>query len=212
VVRREPYGVAALITPFNAPFFLACMKLAPALAAGCPVVLKPSPLPPLCAFAVAEIAAEAELPPGVLNVVTGSAESGELLTTDPRVDLVSFTGSDTVGRQIMAQAAPTLKKLVLALGGKSANIVCDDAEAVQLANDSDYGLAGGVWSASPTRAYGIAERIRAGTIVVNGGAPGTSPHSPFGGYKQSGLGREWGRYGLEEYLETKSVVWPVARG
>jgi aldehyde dehydrogenase (NAD+) len=346
VIHREPYGVAALITPYNAPFFLACMKLGPALAAGCTTVLKPSPYTPLSAFVVAEIAEEAGLPPGVVNVVTGPPEVGERLTTDPRIDLVSFTGSDVVGRRIAAQAAGTLKKVVLELGGKSANIVCDDADlakvvpdvlmnftinsgqgcsmltrtlvhrsrhdelvaglkvalefvtvgdpvdpavtmgplisaaqrakvegliqsavdegaelvhgggrpphlekgffveptvfvgvdnrmtiaqrevfgpvtviipfdddddAVRIANESDYGLAGGAWSGNPGRAYGIARRVRAGTIMVNGGTPAFTAHSPFGGYKQSGLGREWGRWGLEEFLQTKSILWPVGR-
>jgi aldehyde dehydrogenase (NAD+) len=88
----------------------------------------------------------------------------------------------------------------------------DDAEAVRLANASDYGLAGGVWAKDPTRAYGIARQIRAGNIAVNGGGGGPSPHGPFGGYKQSGLGREWGTFGLEEFLEAKTVHWPVAAG
>jgi aldehyde dehydrogenase (NAD+) len=346
-IHREPFGVAALITPYNAPFFLAAMKLGPALAAGCTTVLKPSPYTPLSAFVMAEIVEEAGLPPGVVNVITGPPEVGERLTTDPRIDLVSFTGSDAVGRSIAAQAAGTLKKVVLELGGKSANIVCDDADlarvvpdvlmnftinsgqgcsmltrtlvhrsrhdelvaalkgaldfvnvgdpvdpavtmgplisaaqrakvegliqgaldegaqlvhgggrpahlergffveptvftgvdnamtiaqrevfgpvaviipfeddddAVRIANESDYGLAGGVWANDPGRAYGIAQRVRAGTVFVNGGTPAFTAHAPFGGYKQSGLGREWGRWGLEEFLQTKSVLWPVARG
>jgi aldehyde dehydrogenase (NAD+) len=347
VIRREPYGVASIITPYNAPFFLAAFKLGPALAAGCTTVLKPSPFTPLSAFVMAEIAEEAGLPPGVLNVVTGSPEVGAALTSHPGVDLVSFTGSDTVGRKIMGQAADTLKKVVLELGGKSANIVCDDAdlsrvlpdvlmnftinagqgcsmltrtlvheslhddlvtglkaalsevkvgdpadptvtmgplisapqrakveqliqagikegaqlacgggrpahldkgffveptvfvnvdnsmsiaqreffgpvsvvipfktdaEAVRLANHSDYGLAGGVWSANPARALNIADQVRAGTVSVNGGGAGLSPHGPFGGYKQSGIGREWGKWGLEEFLQHKQIVWSAAKG
>ena len=347
VVRRERYGVASVITPYNAPFFLAAFKLAPALAAGCTVVLKPSPFTPLSAFVVAEIAEEAGLPPGVVNVVTGAPDVAATLTTHPAVDVVSFTGSDVVGRKIMGQAADTLKKVVLELGGKSANIVCADAdlsrvvpdvlmnftvnagqgcsmltrtivhqslhdelvaglkaaldhvkvgdpadptvtmgplisaaqrqkvetlirsgldegariacgggrpahldkgffveptvfvdvdnkmtiaqreffgpvavvipfrtddEAVALANQSDYGLAGGVWSADPGRAFRIGEQIRAGMVSINGGGSGLSPHGPFGGYKQSGIGREWGRWGLEEFLQHKQLVWSMAKG
>ena len=347
VVRREPFGVASIITPYNAPFFLAVMKLAPALGAGCTTILKPSPYTPLSAFLIAEIAEEAGLPPGVLNVVTGSEEAGTLLTTHPAVDLVSFTGSDGVGRRIMGQGADTLKKVVLELGGKSANIVCDDAdlgkvipdvvmnftansgqgcsmltrtlvhaslhddlvaglkaavdhvkvgdpadptvtmgpliraaqrdkvegliaagldegahlafgggrpphlakgffveptlfvdvdnsmsiaqreffgpvsviipfheddEAVRLANQSDFGLAGGVWSGDAARAFRMAERIRAGMISINGGGSGLSPHGSFGGYKASGIGREWGKWGLAEFLQLKSMVWSMARG
>ncbi|WP_255347008.1 aldehyde dehydrogenase family protein [Frankia sp. QA3] len=280
----------------------------------------PSPYTPLSAFLVAEIAEEAGLPPGVFNVVIGTPAAGELLTSHPAVDIVSFTGSDTVGRKIVKQAADTLKKVVLELGGKSANIVCEDAdptkvipdvvmnftlncgqgcsmltrtlvhesihddlvaglkgamdhvkigdpadpadptvtmgplisaaqrdkvetliragldegaqlaygggrpthpptgffveptvfvgvensmtiaqreffgpvtvvipfrdddEAVRLANDSDFGLGGGVWSGDPTRAYRIGGQIRAGMVSLNGGTGGLSPHGPFGGF------------------------------
>jgi acyl-CoA reductase-like NAD-dependent aldehyde dehydrogenase len=343
MVRREPFGVAALISAYNFPFFLNIMKLAPALAAGCTVVLKPAPTTPLEAFIIGEIAEEAGLPAGVLNIVTGDIAAGQELTTNPDVDLVSFTGSDVVGRLVMAQAAPTMKKVILELGGKSASIVLedvadlaavaqsvvgnmiihagqgcalltrtlvhrsrfdelvgavkgaldyikvgdpsdpstmmgpliteaqrgkvealiktgldegaqiaygggrpvgldkgyyveptlfvdvdnsmsiaqkeffgpvgviipfdDDEEAVRLANESEYGLAGGVWSADSVRAYKVAAQLRTGLVSINGGGPGVSPHVPFGGYKQSGLGREWGEFGLEEFLQTKSIVW-----
>jgi acyl-CoA reductase-like NAD-dependent aldehyde dehydrogenase len=347
VIRREPFGVAALISAYNFPFFLNAMKLAPALAAGCTVVLKPAPATPLEAFLFAEFAEEAGLPPGVLNVVTGDVEAGRELTTHPMVDMVSFTGSDTVGRQVYAQAAPSMKKVVLELGGKSANIICadgdlsravadvimgitvhagqgcslltrtlvhesrkdeliemvtaqldgirvgdpfdpktgmgplisaaqrekvealirtgteegariafgggrpadqekgffveptlfvdvdnsmtiarkeffgpvgaiipfrDDDEAVRIANDSDFGLSGGVWTKDPARGYEIAKRIRTGTVAVNGGGGAVTPHAAFGGYKQSGLGREWGEAGLDEYLQTKSITWSAAQG
>jgi aldehyde dehydrogenase (NAD+) len=347
VMQREAYGVASIITPYNAPLFLAVFKLAPALGAGCTAILKPSPYTPLSAFVMAEIAEEAGLPPGVLNVVTGSPEVGALLTTHPGVDIVSFTGSDGVGRKIMGQAADTLKKVVLELGGKSANIICDDAdltkvipdvvmnftvncgqgcsmltrtlvhesihddlvaglktavdnvkvgdpadptvtmgplisaaqrdkvesliragidegaqlahgggrpthltkgffveptvfvgvqnsmtiaqreffgpvtvvipfrdddEAVRLANESDYGLAGGVWSGNAQRAFQIGQRIRAGMVSLNGGGAGLSPHAAFGGYKASGIGREWGAWGLSEFLQHKSLVWSMAQG
>lgn len=347
VLRREPFGVAALISAYNFPFFLSVMKLAPALAAGCTVVLKPAPTTPLEAFLLAEMAHEAGLPPGVFNVVTGDVDAGQELTSNPMVDVVSFTGSDTVGRMVYSQAAPTLKKVVLELGGKSANIICEDADldravqmvvsgitvhagqgcslltrtlvhrsrhdelvekviaalsqvkvgnpadpdttmgpliseaqrdkveklirtgeeegarivfgggrpagltkgyfveptlfidvdnsmtiarteffgpvgavipfddddhAVRLANDNPYGLAGAVWAKDPARAYRIATQIRAGYITVNGGGGGLSPHAAFGGYKQSGLGREWGEHGLNEFLETKTIGWGVAGG
>ncbi|ROO87463.1 acyl-CoA reductase-like NAD-dependent aldehyde dehydrogenase [Actinocorallia herbida] len=342
VVRREPYGVAALISAYNFPLFLNILKLAPALAAGCTVVLKPAPTTPLEAFVLGEIADEAGLPPGVLNIVTGDAAAGQALTSHPGVDIVSFTGSDTVGRLVYAQAAPTLKKVVLELGGKSANIIREDAdltravrstivgmtthagqgcslltrtlvhesraaelvglmtealdqvtvgdpadpattmgplisaaqrakveglirsgrdegarlafgggrpagldrgffveptlfvdvgnrmtvaqkeffgpvgvvipfkdddEAVRLANDSEFGLGGGVWSADPADAYRLATRLRTGTVSINGGGNPTSPHTAFGGYKQSGLGLERGEYGLDEFLLSKSIIW-----
>ena len=342
VVRREPYGVAALISAYNFPLFLNILKLAPALAAGCTVVLKPAPTTPLEAFVLGEMADEAGLPPGVLNIVTGDVAAGQALTTHPGVDIVSFTGSDTVGRLVYSQAAPSLKKVVLELGGKSANIITadaelerviptvmfamtthagqgcslltrtlvhrsrldelvslvkaaldqvkvgnpadpdvtmgplisaaqrakveglirtgqqegaqiaygggrpagldkgffveptlfvdvdnamtiarkeffgpvgvvigfdDDDEAVRLANDSEFGLGGGVWAKDPVRAYEIAKRIRAGMVYVNGGGAGSSPHTAFGGYKNSGLGLERGEYGLEEFLLSKSIIW-----
>jgi aldehyde dehydrogenase (NAD+) len=343
VVRHEAVGVAALITPFNFPLFLNVFKVAPALAAGCTAVLKPSPYTPLEALLLGEIADEAGLPPGVLNIVTGDIPAGEELTRNPMVDLVSFTGSDGVGRAVYAQAAPGLKKVVLELGGKSANIIfpdadlgqaaasvvqhftthagqgcslltrtvvhesvhdelvglvtallakisvgdpgvdqtvgmgplirekqrasveaaiegarrdgaevafgggrpagldkgffleptlftgvrnsmdiarkelfgpvgvvipfSDDAEAVTIANDSEYGLGGGVWSADTLRAYDVAKQMRTGYVDLNGGGPQLSPHGPFGGYKASGLGREWGEFGLAEFLVDKSITW-----
>ena len=128
IVTKEPIGVAALITPFNFPLFLNMCKLGPALAAGCTAVLKPSPNTPLEAFVLGEIAQAAGLPPGVLNIVTGDAEASEYLTRHPMVDIVSFTGSDAVGRRVYTQAAESLKKVVLELGGKSANVIMADAD------------------------------------------------------------------------------------
>ena len=128
LVVREPVGVVGAITPYNFPFFLDIEKIAPALVAGNTVVLKPSPLTPLEALAIADVAEAAGVPPGVLSVITGGVDVGHVLTTDPRVDLVTFTGSDTVGAQVMAQAAPTLKRVLLELGGKSALIVRADAD------------------------------------------------------------------------------------
>ena len=131
VVAREPFGVVAAITPFNFPFFLNVEKVAPALAAGNTVVLKPSPLTPLEAIVLGEVADEVGLPAGVLNVVTGGTDVAEALTTDERVDLITFTGSDAVGAQIMAQAAPGLTPVLLELGGKSALVVREDADLDQ---------------------------------------------------------------------------------
>lgn len=342
VLRREAFGVCALISAYNFPFFLSMMKVIPALAAGCTAVLKPAPATPLETLLIGDFADAAGLPPGVLNIVTGDIEAGRELTTHPMVDLVSFTGSDTVGRTVYAQAAASLKKVVLELGGKSANIVradgdldgavrsalagitthagqgCSlltrtlvhesvhdelvarlsaglaavrvgdpadpattmgpliseaqrdkveklirvgeeegarivcggrrpagldrgyfveptlfvgvdndmtiarteffgpvgvvipfrtDEEAVRIANDSPYGLAGAVWSADTVAAYEMASRIRAGGVTINGGSAGVNPRAAFGGYKQSGLGREWGEFGLDEYLQTKTVSW-----
>ncbi|MGX1675524.1 aldehyde dehydrogenase family protein [Streptomyces sp. NPDC055400] len=344
VVLREPAGVVAAITPFNYPFLTNMSKVVPALAAGCTIVLKPSPYTPLAALLIAEIAEQAEIPPGVLNVVTGDIAAGERLTTHAGVDVVTFTGSDAVGAKIMAQGAPGIKKVVLELGGKSANIILDDAdldravphaalgftrhsgqgcacltrvlvhrsrypetverlsvalaglkigdpddpatdmgplireaqrerveryvrigqedgarlvygggrptgldsgffheptlfadvrnsmriaqeeifgpvgvvipfdddtEAAAIANDSDFGLSGAVWAADPKRAFAVARQVRTGMVALNGGGGGTNPHGPFGGYKRSGIGREFGEAGLEEYLETKAVLWGV---
>jgi aldehyde dehydrogenase (NAD+) len=343
-VLREPAGVVAAITPFNYPLTVSLNKVGPALAAGCTVVLKPSPYTPLTALLMAEAAHEAGLPAGAFNVVTGGVDESRLMTTHRDVDVVSFTGSDVVGAQILQQAAPGVKKVVLELGGKSANIVlddadldravmhaalsftrhsgqgcacltrvviaesrhqefvdrlidvlaslkvgdpqspdtdmgpliratqrttverhiasaqlegaklafgggrppglatgfyveptlfvnvhpdmriaqeevfgpvgvvisvADDAEAVAVANNSDFGLSGAVWSADPRRAFAVAKAIRTGNVVINGGGGGTNPHAPFGGYKRSGIGREFGEAGLEEFLETKAVMWGV---
>jgi len=344
-VFHEPVGVAGAITPWNFPFMLNLSKIGPALAAGNTVVLKPAPDTPWSATAIGKIAVEeTDLPPGVLNIVTSAdkATVGEALTGDPRVDLVSFTGSSAVGRRIMERGAETLKRIFLELGGKSANIVLDDADfasvvpsgsmtcmhagqgcaittrmllpasrydegvemlkasfegfpygdptdaanlmgplinqsqrervlgyiekgkaegatllvgggipadrpkgwfveptlfvdvdpdstiaqeeifgpvlavlkyeddddAVRIANNSRYGLSGAVASASLDRALGVARRIRTGTVSVNGGQ-WFGPDSPFGGYKDSGIGREHGREGFEEYLEIKTVGLPA---
>jgi len=342
MVRKEPIGVVAAITPWNVPLQINLAKCFPALAAGCTVVLKPAPDTPWSATLLGRVVAEhTDIPPGVFNVVTSSdpRSVGEQLVTDPRVDMVSFTGSTQTGRAIMAAAAATVKKVFLELGGKSANIllddtdfstallsalsVCfhagqgcaictrllvprtryaeaeemlkqyfgfiaygdpaseqqimgplinarqrervlgyiergkaegarlllgggrpahlpkgyyveptvfmdvtndmtiareeifgpvlavipfdDDEDAVRIANDSIYGLSGSVWSASEQRALAVAQRLRTGTVNVNGGNF-YGADAPFGGYKQSGIGREMGPEGFEEYLETKTVA------
>ena len=344
-VFREPIGVVGAITPWNFPFMLNLSKLGPALAAGNTVVLKPAPDTPWSATMIGKIIAEeTDIPPGVVNIVASGdkATVGEVLTGDPRVDMISFTGSTGVGKRIMARGAETVKKVFLELGGKSANIILDDADldsaalggmmvcthagqgcaistrmlvpesrydeaveklagafaavpygdpmdpanlmgplvnraqyekvlgmierakadgarclagggpatqfekgyfvqptlfvdvdpeselaqdevfgpvlavlkftddddAVRIANNSRYGLSGAVTSASLDRALAVAKRIRTGTVSVNGGA-WFGPDSPFGGYKESGVGREHGVAGFEEYLETKTVGLPA---
>ncbi len=341
-VLKEAAGVVGAITPWNFPHQINLAKLGPALAAGCTVVLKPAPDTPWAAAAVARLAAtETDLPPGVLNVVNSSDHSvGALLSSDPRVDVVSFTGSTATGRKVMASAAESLKRVFLELGGKSAFIVLDDADiagaagmaaftacthagqgcaittrlllprarfdegveaaaasmaalgakdpqdagticgpvisarqrdriegylqlaldeggtfatggsrsashergffidptlvvgldnssrvareeifgpvlvaiphdgdgdAVRIANDSPYGLSGAVHSADSERAWTVARGVRTGTMSVNGGV-WYSGDVPFGGYKASGIGREMGVQGFEEYLETKAIA------
>jgi aldehyde dehydrogenase (NAD+) len=347
LIRREPIGVVAAITPWNFPLYLNIAKLGPALAAGNTVVLKPAPDTPWMGTMLGKlIVEETDIPAGVVNIVTPSDHlSGEVLTTDPRVDMVTFTGSTAVGKRIMACGSETLKKTFLELGGKSAWIaledadlgdvlpgavggvcthagqgcaiptrlllhtsrydegvemaksimsmipygdptdpsnVCgpvvnakqrdrvmgyiekgksegatllvggqrppqfdrgffveptlfadvdpdstiaqdeifgpvlsviryeDDDDAVRIANNSRYGLCGVISGSDEERQLGLAKRIRTGTLSVNGGS-WFHPDVPFGGYKQSGLGRENGQEGFEEYLETKAIGLPGTR-
>ena len=341
LVVREPVGVALAITPWNYPLHQITLKVAPALAAGCTVVLKPSEIAPFNAFILAEVIEAAGLPKGVFNLVTGYGPAvGEALVKHPGVDMISFTGSTRAGKRISELAAQSVKRTSLELGGKSASVILDDAdlaqavkstvngcylnsgqtctaltrmlvpqskheeaaklaaeaaktfvpgdplnettrlgplssqaqlervrsyiqkgiaegaqlvaggaeppegapkggyyvrptvfgnvknsmtiaqeeifgpvlsiipykdeeEAVRLANDTVYGLAGAVWSKDDARAQRVARRIRAGQVDVNGGA--FNMNAPFGGFKQSGHGREAGVYGLEEFLEYKSL-------
>lgn len=133
VILREPVGVASLITPFNGPMFVSFLKLVPALAAGCTMVLKPSPYTPLAVLAIGDLIQEAGFPAGVVNIITGETEASIELTTNPGVDIISFTGSDAVGRLVLAQAAPDLKRVVLELGGKNASIVFADADPDRVA-------------------------------------------------------------------------------
>jgi acyl-CoA reductase-like NAD-dependent aldehyde dehydrogenase len=339
-VLREPVGVLGAITPWNYPLNQIAAKVAPALAAGCTVVLKPSEIVPLNAFILAEVIEAAGLPPGVFNLVTGTGPVvGEAIAGHHGVDMVSFTGSTRAGRRVSELASATVKPVAMELGGKSPNVILDDADlsqavpdgvakcylnsgqtcsaltrmlvpgqklaeaeeiaakaaesftpgdpfdeatrlgplvsetqrervrgyiekgeaegarlltggaappeglergyfvrptvfsdvtpemtiaqeeifgpvlaiqpyededdAVRIANATDYGLAGGVWSADEDRAIGVARRIRTGQIEINGGA--FNPLAPFGGYKQSGHGRENGRYAIEELLQVKSL-------
>ena len=341
LVTREPVGVVAAITPWNYPLHQIALKVAPALAAGCTVVLKPSEVAPFNAFILAEAIEAAGLPQGVFNLVTGfGADAGEALVKHLGVDMISFTGSTRAGKRISELAAQSVKRVALELGGKSASVILDDADlatavkgtvngcylnsgqtctaltrmlvpdslyqeaariaaevaksftvgdplaettrlgpltsqaqlervrgfirkglqegaellaggadapegvppggyyvkptvfgrvkndmtiareeifgpvlsiipykdeedAVRIANDTVYGLAGAVWSRDDARAQRVARRIRAGQVDVNGGA--FNMNAPFGGFKQSGHGREAGVYGLEEFLEYKSL-------
>jgi len=282
-VRREAAGVVSAITPWNYPVYLNLAKASAALAAGCTVVLKPAPETPWSATELGRIVAEhTDIPPGVFNVVTtSSVDVAGLLTSHPAVDQVTFTGSTGTGRRVMANAAATVKRVTLELGGKSAAIVLDDAdlaaavgsvvfsvcmhagqgcvlltrllaggaapsgpgyfveptlfsdvdpasrlaqeeifgpvlaiipyadeeEAVRIADGTPYGLSAGVFSADEERAMRVARRLRTGTVGVNG-AQWFDPESPFGGYKQSGVGREWGTEGLEDFLEVKTIARP----
>jgi aldehyde dehydrogenase (NAD+) len=341
LIVREPVGVLAAITPWNYPLHQIANKVAPAITAGCTVVLKPSEVVPLNAFILAEIVEAVGLPAGVFNLVTGTGPVvGEAIVAHAETDAVSFTGSTRAGRRVAELAAREVKQVSLELGGKSPNVILDDADlqkavtdgvakcflnsgqtcsaltrmlvphekleeveriaaavaetafppgdpfgegkslgplasetqlervrgyiekgvaegaklvtggteppqgiergyfvrptvfsdvrsemtiaqeeifgpvlaimpyeneedAIRIANDTIYGLAGGVWSADEERAKRIASRIRTGQVEINGGA--FNPLAPFGGYKQSGHGRELGRYGVEEFLVTKSL-------
>jgi aldehyde dehydrogenase (NAD+) len=341
MIVREPVGVVGMITPWNWPLNQIACKVAPALAAGCTMVLKPSEYTPTSALIFAEILHEAGVPKGVFNLVNGlGAEVGAAMSVHPGIDMVSFTGSTRAGIDVVQRAAPTVKRVTQELGGKSPNIILEDAdlgkliaagtahcfnntgqscnaptrmlvpftkmkdaaaiakavadkakpgdprstdttmgpvvnrvqwekiqglikkgidegatlvtgglgrpdglnkgyyvrptifadvtnemtiareeifgpvlsiigykdedEAVRIANDTPYGLAGYVSSGDVQRARRVARRLRAGNINLNG-APNERA-APFGGYKQSGNGREWGRFGVEEFLEVKAVA------
>jgi aldehyde dehydrogenase (NAD+) len=262
-VMKEPIGVCAFITPWNWPLNQISCKVAPALAVGCTMVLKPSEIAPFSATIYAEILHDAGVPAGVFNLVQGDGPTvGVVLSSHPGVDMVSFTGSTRAGIEVARNAAATVKRVHQELGGKSANIVLDDAdlaaavaggidgmmlnagqscnapsrmlvprkrmeeviriareeifgpvlailgydseeEAVTIANDTPYGLAAYV-QGTPERARRVAAKLRAGQIFLNGA--GLDFSAPFGGYKQSGNGREWGAHAFAEFLETKAVL------
>ena len=340
-IVKEPAGVCGFITPWNWPINQIACKVAPALAAGCTMVLKPSEVAPFNAVLFAEILDEAGVPPGVFNLVNGDGPTvGVALSSHPDVDMMSFTGSTRAGVEVAKNAAPTVKRVTQELGGKSANIILDDADfqaviardmvgmctnsgqscnaptrmlvpngrmdeaaaiartaaegikvgdpnapdtnigpvvsevqfnkiqgliqkgidegakletggtgrpdglnrgyyvkptvfsgvtndmtiareeifgpvlsligyeddedAVRIANDTPYGLSGYISAGDPERAKAIARRIRSGNVHVNGAS--VDPNAPFGGYKQSGNGREWGSHGFEEFLEVKAIL------
>ena len=344
LVVKEPVGVVGCITPWNYPLHQIVAKVAPALVAGCTIVLKPSEVAPLNAFILAEVIDSIGLPPGVFNLVSGTGPVvGEAIASHPDIDMVSFTGSTRAGTRVAELGAATVKRVALELGGKSANILLPDLDgedldkaaraavgsaylnsgqtctaftrllvpaakhdeivdilrdevesvytlgdpavgegrlgpvisdsqrervrgfiqtgidegatlvaggpeapegldtgyfvkptvfanvrndmtiaqeeifgpvlsvipydgvddAVDIANDTVYGLSGGVWGADKDAATAVARRIRTGQLDINGGS--FNPLAPFGGYKRSGNGRELGRYGLEEFVQTKSL-------
>jgi aldehyde dehydrogenase (NAD+) len=342
LVTREPVGVVAAIIPWNAPVTLGSWKTAPALAAGCTVVIKPPPEAPLSNFILAEALEAAGVPPGVVNVVPAGREVGEHLVTHPGTDKVAFTGSTAAGKRIMSLCGEQVKRVSLELGGKSATVLLDDVDlaavipklvggamhlsgqvcgahtrvlipralyaeaveaaasaanaitvgdphdpltivgplvaerqrvrvegyikgaiedgakvaaggtrpshlpkgwyvaptiladvdnamtvareeifgpvlcliphdgdddAVRIANDSLYGLSGGVWTEDPARGLAVARRIRTGSIAINGHYP-PFPLVPFGGFKESGIGRELGPEGLLSFLEARSIGLP----
>ncbi len=342
LVRQEPVGVVGAIVPWNVPLFVTALKLSPALAAGCTVVLKPSPETALDSYLLAEVCQEIGLPAGVLNIVTAGREISEHLVTHPGVDKISFTGSGAAGRHIAALCATDLRRVTLELGGKSAAVILDDADldtslghivanglmnngqaciaqtrilapkgrydevvealaakvgalkvgpsldtateigplvaerqrtrvlgyiekgkaegarvvtgggrpadqdrgwfvsptvfadvdnhmtiaeeeifgpvlsviqydgpddAVRIANDTTYGLSGAVYGNDLGAATDIARRLRTGTVAVNNMSP-MDFAAPFGGYKESGLGRELGPEGLHAYLEYKTITMP----
>src|SRR5437763_284034 len=195
--RREPVGVCAQIVPWNFPLLMAAWKIAPALAAGCTTILKPAEQTPLSALRLGELALEVGFPPGVLNVLSGDGSTGAALVDHDGVDKIAFTGSTGVGREIGAQAGRALKRVTRELGGKSANII-------RRANDTEYGLAAGLWTRDVSSTHKLAAMLRAGSVYVNTWSAG-DPSAPFGGFKASGLGREHGHEGLGAYLETKTV-------
>jgi acyl-CoA reductase-like NAD-dependent aldehyde dehydrogenase len=344
IVTSEPVGVVGAIVPWNAPLTLAVWKTAPALAAGCTVVVKPPPEAPLSNYILAEVMDEAGVPSGVFNMVAAGREVGEHLVTHASTDKIAFTGSTAAGKRILSLCAEQVKRVSLELGGKSAGIVLDDADtatvmpalvagamrrsgqvcgaqtrilvprsryvemvdvaaaaaealrvgdphdpetavgplvaarqrervegyialaveegariaaggtrpahlskgwyvsptilaevdnsmrvareeifgpvlcvipyeddddAIRLANDSPYGLAGGVWTADDARGLRVARRVRTGSISINRSTP-PFPLVPFGGYKESGLGRELGPEGLLSFLEPHSIGVPAS--
>src|SRR5437773_2541208 len=236
---KEPLGVTVHIVPWNYPIALAARSLAPALAAGNTVVMKPSEITPLTAIKLGELAVKAGVPKGVVNVVTGSgAEVGAHLVSDKDVDGIIFTGSDETGKQVMGAAARNVTHVLMELGGKNPHIdkgnfveptifenvtgemkVGSDVifgpvlsitrfkttdEAVTMANETDYGLYGGIWTSNLKTAHDVASRLEVGGVAINEYLV-TFPQTPFGGYKDSGIGHENGIRALEYYTRTKNV-------
>jgi aldehyde dehydrogenase (NAD+) len=205
-VAKEPMGVVAAITPFNVPAPLSAWTAVPAMATGNSVILKPSPYTPLSALLLAQAADEAGLPPGVLNVVVGTKGVGEQLTTHPGVDAISFTGSDVIGRQVMAQASSTVKKVVLELGGKSANVIFADVDlddpSVLMAAAFGFTASNGQGCALTTRI--LVERPAFGPLVDRltatlGSMKVGQPHDPA--VAIGPLIRESQRQRVEHYID-----------
>src|SRR5216684_1268452 len=267
ITFQEPIGVVGLIVPWNFPMPILGWGVAPALAAGNPVIAKPAERTPLTAIRIGELALEAGLPEHVFQVLPGKVSVvWQRLVDHPAVRKIVFTGSTEVGRQIMAGCARQVKRLTLELGGKSANIVfadadleraaatvpdtapvafrgaapdgpgywfpptvlapvgaddpaftdevfgpvvtvvpfADEAEAVSIANDTPYGLSGSIWTQNVGRALRVSRAVQAGNLSVNSNAS-VRYWTPFGGFKQSGLGRELGPDALDAFTETKNV-------
>src|SRR6266511_1043037 len=238
----RPLGVAGQVIPWNFPLLMLAWKIAPALACGNTVVLKPAETTPLSALAFAEICQQASLPPGVVNIITGAGETGRLLVEHPGVDKVAFTGSTDVGAINSAAQLARIRELsavgeaegasrwsapcvlpergywfapTLFTGVSQAHRIAREeifgpvlsvltfrtpAEAVEKANNTPYGLSAGVWTEKGSRILAIADQLRAGVVWANT-FNRFDPASPFGGYKESGYGREGGRHGLEAYLD-----------
>jgi len=202
---KEPVGVAAQIVPWNYPLMMATWKLAPALAAGCSVVLKPDPLTPLTAIRLAELAAEVGFPVGAVNVVPverGSGDGAEVLAGGVVPD-----GPGAFYPPTVVAAANDAEIAQEEVFGPVVTVIPfeDEKDAIRIANDVRYGLMATIWTGDPARGHRIAARIKSGTVGIN--MPYTAfPGIPFGGYKQSGFGRELALETLDLYLETKSVI------
>jgi acyl-CoA reductase-like NAD-dependent aldehyde dehydrogenase len=214
-----PVHHPAPVSRYGRMLLAAAQKLAPALAAGCTVVLKPSEYATFAVLRLAGLIEEAGLPPGVLNVVTGPGDpTGDALIHHPMVSKLSFTGSRAVGRKIIeaSAVAPTLftdvsNDMSIAreeIFGPVLSVIpfSDEQEAVRIANDTEYGLAATVWTADIKRAMRMTKALRAGTVGINGYQ--LEPHAAFGGFRQSGIGREGGRPAIEAYTELKTVLLP----
>ncbi|WP_227498763.1 aldehyde dehydrogenase family protein [Marinobacter sp. ELB17] len=202
---HDPVGVVGLITPWNFPLVTSAWKLAPALAAGCTVILKPSEVTPLPEQVLADIALDIGLPAGVLNLLHGD---GQGISRHPGIDKVSFTGSNRVGEAVMRAASDTTKGISLELGGKSPILVMEE-EAIELANDSDFGLVATVISGDSERAQRIGREMQAGSIWFNSEQLVLS-ETGWGGFKRSSIGRELGPWGLAAYLEVKHIIGPAS--
>ncbi len=229
LIAKEPIGVAGLITPWNWPINQIVCKVAPAIAAGCTMVLKPSEIAPLNAIIWSEIVHAAGVPKGVYNMVQGDGPAvGEAMSAHPGIDFMSFTGSTRAGIQVARAAAATVKRVSQELGGKSANILLPDVDFIEAVTKGVGWVMrnSGQSCNAPTRMFVPADRqdevkaiakaadlaharrvaaeMRAGCVHVN--YPAWDTAAPFGGYKQSGNGREYGKWALEEFLETKAVI------